>query len=312
MRSTVGKGDKNVTGRRRSDAVRIVGRRSLTTHLCLPWAVDESQCSSASNFNAWRNVFRLTPKRDFKRNSPGKVSLKSPSMIHFLRVSAVDVTRLVLLGSRGIPRIGWFDRRAKASLDCMKSRWRKSREVFRIPFDMRLGIFAKTFVRPDLASTLDAVAACGLDCVQFNFACAGLASLPEKIDPRIVSIIAGELGRRRISVAAVSGTFNMIHPDPAQRREGLRRLNEIAASCAELGAPMITLCTGTRDAEDMWRAHPQNDSVEAWQDLLVSLEEALKIADKHDVYLGVEPETVNVVNSARRARRLLDEMDLLG
>jgi sugar phosphate isomerase/epimerase/pimeloyl-ACP methyl ester carboxylesterase len=173
---------------------------------------------------------------------------------------------------------------------------------------MRLGILAKTFVRPNLAETLDAVAACGFDCVQFNFACAGLPTLPERIDPGVVSAIACELKRRHLAVAAVSGTFNMIDPDPAKRREGLRRLEGIAASCAALGAPMVTLCTGTRDPQDMWRAHPHNDSAAAWQDMRASIQEALKIADKHDVCLGVEPETANVVNSAKKARRLLDEM----
>jgi sugar phosphate isomerase/epimerase/pimeloyl-ACP methyl ester carboxylesterase len=173
---------------------------------------------------------------------------------------------------------------------------------------MRLGIFAKTFVRPDLAATLDAVVACGLDCVQFNFACAGLPSLPERIDPGVVRLAAGELQRRRLSVAAVSGTFNMIDPDPAKRREGLRRLGELAASCAVFAAPIITLCTGTRDPQDMWRAHPLNDSPEAWRDLLASMEIALKIAERHDVCLGIEPEKGNVINSAKKARRLLDEM----
>jgi pimeloyl-ACP methyl ester carboxylesterase len=71
---------------------------------------------------------------------------------------------------------------------------------------------------------------------------------------------------------------------------------------------MITLCTGTRDAEDMWRGHAQNNSDEAWRDLLLSMKEALKIADRYDLCLGVEPETGNVVNSARQARRLLDEL----
>jgi sugar phosphate isomerase/epimerase/pimeloyl-ACP methyl ester carboxylesterase len=174
---------------------------------------------------------------------------------------------------------------------------------------MRLGIFAKTFVRPNLADTLDAVAHGGFDCVQFNFACAGLPSLPERIDPRLVSAAACELKRRHLAVAAVSGTFNMIDPDPDRRREGLRRLEGIAASCAELGAPMVALCTGTRDPQDMWRAHPQNDSAAAWQDLQASMREALKIADRHNVCLGVEPETANVVNSASKARRLLDEME---
>jgi sugar phosphate isomerase/epimerase/pimeloyl-ACP methyl ester carboxylesterase len=173
---------------------------------------------------------------------------------------------------------------------------------------MHLGILAKTFVRPTLVETLDAVAACGVDCVQFNFACAGLPTMPESIDPAMLNAAARELKRRKLSVAAVSGTFNMIDPNLAKRREGLRRLDGVAASCAALGAPMVTLCTGTRDPEDMWRAHPQNDSASAWQDLQASMQEALKFADKHNVCLGIEPETANVVNSAKKARRLLDEM----
>jgi sugar phosphate isomerase/epimerase/pimeloyl-ACP methyl ester carboxylesterase len=176
------------------------------------------------------------------------------------------------------------------------------------PQGMHLGILAKTFARPTWAETLDAVVACGLDCVQFNFASLGLPTLPDKIDPEVVSVAAGELKRRNIAVAAVSGTFNMIDPDPAQRREGLRRLDGVAASCAALGASMVTLCTGTRDPDDMWRAHPQNDSAAAWEDLRTSMREAVKIADKYNIFLGVEPETSNVVNSAQKARRLLDEM----
>jgi hypothetical protein len=34
---------------------------------------------------------------------------------------------------------------------------------------MQIGIFAKTFVRPTLAATLDAVVEHGIGCVQFNF-----------------------------------------------------------------------------------------------------------------------------------------------
>ena len=174
---------------------------------------------------------------------------------------------------------------------------------------MRLGILTKTFVRPTLAETLDAVAASGLSWVQFNFASAGLPSLPEKIDPGLVAAVACELQRRHLAVAAISGTFNMIDPDPGKRREGLRRLDGIAASCGELGAPMVTLCTGTRDPHDMWRAHPENDSAAAWQEMRSTMEEAVKIADKYNIALGIEPETANVVNTAKKARRLLHEME---
>ena len=173
---------------------------------------------------------------------------------------------------------------------------------------MRLGIFAKIFVRPTLAETLDAVVAHGLDCVQFNFACAGLPSLPEKISPALAAEIGRAMSLRQLNMAAVSGTFNMIDPDRARRQEGLRRLSEIAASCAAIGSPLVTLCTGTRDAQDMWRHHPENESPEAWREMLESMARAVEIADKYNVFLGIEPETANVVSSAKKARRLLDEM----
>lgn len=172
---------------------------------------------------------------------------------------------------------------------------------------MILGIFAKTFVRPTVAEVFRAVARHHLRTAHFNFACAGLPSLPEEIDPALADRVRKSAAEQRIAIAAVSGTFNMIHPDAKQRRDGLRKLGIIAGACEHLGTGMITLCTGTRDSEDMWRHHPQNDSPEAWRDLVATMTKALTIADKHDLVLGVEPETGNVVSSALHARRLLDE-----
>ena len=57
----------------------------------------------------------------------------------------------------------------------------------------------------------------------------------------------------------------------------------------------------------MWRRHPDNDTPEAWRDMLESLEPALALAEAHGVTLAVEPEHANVVDSAATARRLLDE-----
>lgn len=174
---------------------------------------------------------------------------------------------------------------------------------------MQLGIFAKTFSRPTLAATLDAVADQGLHCIQFNYACVGLPTLPERIEPTVLENIRRELDARQIRIAAVSGTFNLIHPDLEQRRDGLRRLPVLAEACAQLGAPVITLCTGTRDPADMWRRHVDNDSPAAWRDLLASLSKALAVTETHGVTLGIEPETANVVDSAQKCRQLLDELE---
>ena len=172
---------------------------------------------------------------------------------------------------------------------------------------MQLGIFAKTFARPSVEEVFGAVAKHHLRCAQFNFSCAGLPGLPEHIELELARRIRKTAEERRISIAAVSGTFNMIHPNTLKRREGLRGLEVLAAACSRIDTQVITLCTGTRDPEDMWRRHPDNDRPEAWRDLHVTLTKALTIADKHGVTLGLEPETGNVIDSARKARRLLDE-----
>jgi sugar phosphate isomerase/epimerase len=75
-----------------------------------------------------------------------------------------------------------------------------------------------------------------------------------------------------------------------------------------MGTRLLTLCTGTRDPEDQWRAHPDNNTQEAWRDLLASMEIALAIAEEHDVELGIEPELANVVNSPTKARLLIDDL----
>jgi sugar phosphate isomerase/epimerase len=171
-----------------------------------------------------------------------------------------------------------------------------------------LGIFARTFLRPTPEDNLDAVRRHGLSVVQYNLACAGLPSLPEWIEPRLARQIGIAAAERGITLAAVSGTFNMIDPVRERRAAGLRRLGQLAAACADLGTKIITLCTGTRDPDDMWRGHPANRYPDAWADLLAAMDQALAIAEQYDLWLAIEPETANVIDSPGRARRLLGEL----
>lgn len=174
---------------------------------------------------------------------------------------------------------------------------------------MNLGIFAKTYARNSIEDTLEAVARHGFTCVQWNMSCAGLDSMPARIEPRLLARIRFAAKTRRLEIVALSATFNMIHPDPAVRREGLERLAVLAAVCSVLGTRQLSLCTGTRDETDMWRRHPDNASEAAWADLQESMRRALAVATEFDVDLGIEPERGNVVSDAPRARRLLDEMN---
>lgn len=173
---------------------------------------------------------------------------------------------------------------------------------------MRLGIFAKTFAGTTPQTVLAAAAGTSFATVQYNMACSGLPPMPDAVPDGIAEAVAAASHQTGVTIAAVSGTYNMIHPDVAVRETGHRRLDVLAAHAGAMGTRLITLCTGTRDADDQWRAHPDNDGAEAWRDLVAATEVAIGIAERYDVELGIEPELANVVNSAAKARRLIGEM----
>jgi sugar phosphate isomerase/epimerase len=173
---------------------------------------------------------------------------------------------------------------------------------------MQIGVLTRTFVRPTIEACFDAIAAHGMTCVQLGLVSAGLPPMPYELDPAVCDRIREAASTHDIAMPAVTGTFNMIHPDPRERDLGLRRLRVLARSCARLGIPLVTLCTGSRDPDNMWRRHPANDAPDAWTDLLDTMERALAVADEAGVTLGVEPEVSNVVDCAAKARRLLDTM----
>lgn len=173
---------------------------------------------------------------------------------------------------------------------------------------MQIGIFAKTFSATGALPVFNAVKQAGYEVAQFNMACLGMPSMPEVIAPTIAEEIAKAGAASGVTIAAVSGTYNMIHPDPAVRADGLARLANIIRAAPLMGTRLVTLCTGTRDAKDQWKHHSDNSSKEAWRDLLEEMSKAVVVAEENNADLGIEPELANVVSSAEKARRLIDEL----
>ena len=170
------------------------------------------------------------------------------------------------------------------------------------------GIFTVVFPRASPEETFDAVAAHGIRAVQYDVADPATDQLPAALPDGYASRVGAAARERGISIDALSGTFNMAHPDAAHRAGDLARFAVVAAAAPAMGAQVITLCTGTRDTGSMWREHPGNASPEAWADFRETLDSALAIAGQHDLTLAVECEPANVIRDARAGRRLLDEV----
>jgi sugar phosphate isomerase/epimerase len=173
---------------------------------------------------------------------------------------------------------------------------------------MQLGIFAKTFTAMGALPSLRAVHDAGYEVAQFNMAVLGGPSMPEEIVSEACEEITAASRDTGIAIAAVSGTYNMIHPDPARRADGFARLATLLRAAPLMGTRLVTLCTGTRHPTDQWAHHPDNATSAAWSDLLTEMGKAIERAEQCGVDLGIEPEMANVVSSAALARKLIDTL----
>jgi sugar phosphate isomerase/epimerase len=173
---------------------------------------------------------------------------------------------------------------------------------------MRIGIFAKTFPGSSPFEVLKAAAGAGYQSVQYNMACSGLGSLPDRISDDAADAVRDAARAAGVGIAAISATYNMIHPSLAIRQAGRRSFEAIASQADRIGSRLLTICTGSRDPDDQWRHHPDNGTDMAWSELLEEFGHLIAIANRFDIRIGVEPELANVVNSAQKARALLDAM----
>ncbi|MFT4184591.1 MAG: sugar phosphate isomerase/epimerase [Rhizobium sp.] len=173
---------------------------------------------------------------------------------------------------------------------------------------MQVGIFAKTFAGTEPLGVLSAVRDSGYAVTQFNLACCGLPSMPDAVPKAAVTAVRTAAQATGVSLVALSGTYNMAHPDVSVRQAGLRQLAVVIRTAAELAVPLVTLCTGTRHASDQWAHHPDNADPSAWTDMASEMAKALALAEDHGVDLGIEPEQANIVTSAEDARQLIGEM----
>jgi len=173
---------------------------------------------------------------------------------------------------------------------------------------MELGVFSRTYHSVGIDNIFTRIAQDGFQAIQFNFSSAGLPSLPSDWPETAISEVISSAAQRGLTICALSGTYNMAHPDVARRQADRIGFANVVRAAQVMQAPLVTLCTGSRHATNMWSHHPDNESPEAWSAMRGELDFALELAERHGVSLGIEPEPGNLVASARVARRLLDEI----
>jgi sugar phosphate isomerase/epimerase len=173
---------------------------------------------------------------------------------------------------------------------------------------IELGVFARVFPAGTAAEVATAIHTAGFTATQLNLSALGRATLDTTLDAGDARRISRDFTAAGVRVWGLSGTFNAVHPDARVRAAATAGCVRVIARAPDIGAEVVTLCTGTRDAGNMWRAHPGNTTEAAWADLRATLDVLMPAAREAGVRLGIEPEPGNVIRDADDAHRLLVEL----
>ena len=99
-------------------------------------------------------------------------------------------------------------------------------------------IFSRTYPSKRIKEVLEAIQADGFEGAQMNLSSFGMDSLPTSLDNAALASGTAEAKRLGIAFAALSGTYNMAHPDPVTRRA--RRPGLLNVLKAATSAPQPT------------------------------------------------------------------------
>ncbi len=156
----------------------------------------------------------------------------------------------------------------------------------------------------------------GFECVQFSFVSViesnfiedGRIEIPWSVSPAAIDAIIRASEKYSLPIEAVNGTYNMAHPDKNVRDEGAARFVGFAEAAKALGAKYITLCSGSRNRENLWGYSPENNTADAWRDMADSMKRVVDIAEKLDMTLAIESEAGNIISTPEKARQIMDEI----
>ncbi len=183
----------------------------------------------------------------------------------------------------------------------------------------QLGIMTTEFETDSLDGAFDALVGHGVTTAQLQLGSVfpgtplndslkrGLDVTGSQLSEAIANEIRGKSEAHGVEIAAIDGTYNMIHPDETRRSTNLDHLLNLIRLAPRMGSTIVTLCTGTR-SDIMWHWNAANSRPDAWDDLIAQLRVAVPAAEEAGVTLAFEPEHSNVIDSALKARRLIDEL----
>ncbi len=173
---------------------------------------------------------------------------------------------------------------------------------------LQVGIFTAYFPYA-LEETAKRIRAHGFNTVQLDLSFKDMDLSDANINSATCKKIRDEFRRYDLPISAVSGYTNLVHPDPARRKQNLDRLKTIIRHARELGTPYVISETGTFDPDSDWVHHPKNKTEDGYAICRDIIADLVQCAREHSAVFCTETYVNNVIGSVAETLRLFADID---
>ena len=173
---------------------------------------------------------------------------------------------------------------------------------------MRLGIRAHDVKADTFEGLVREISRQGLSCCQLAVpkAIHEFPTAKEVLTPGLAMYMREVFAREHVDVAVIGSYFNLATPDEDEYLDTLDTYRRNIAFASLLGAGVVGTETGACNRE--YRPEPFSFTDQALEIFINRLIPVVEYAEKMGVIVGIEPVCRHIVNTAARARKVLDEI----
>jgi L-ribulose-5-phosphate 3-epimerase len=174
---------------------------------------------------------------------------------------------------------------------------------------MNIGIRAHDIENLPLEELVQVIAGKGLTSVQLAISksLGNVNTETGRLSPGFAQYVRSVFAKHHVQIAVLGCYFNMIHPDLEERRKGTERFKEHIRYAREFGCSIVATETGNVNPEISYTE--ENFKEEPFLEVVESVRELVREAEKFGVIVGIEAGVNHPVYSPKVMKRLLDSID---
>jgi sugar phosphate isomerase/epimerase len=171
-----------------------------------------------------------------------------------------------------------------------------------------LGGRAHDFGKLEIKELAAKVSKQGYSCIQLALTKAidGIDFSLGKLSPGMANYVKDSFWKENVRISVLGCYINPIHPDVIERKKHLDRFKEHIRFASDFGCGVVGTETGSLKSNGL--SDYDNESVEAFETLILSLRELVTEAEKFGVIVGIEGGKNEVVTTPLRMRKVLDQI----